>query len=70
MYLYVNSITQRYPNKIIKTFLIEDFFHLPSVSTTLVVQLELGNLCEFSKKFEMALLLYSGVCGKLIHEKT
>jgi hypothetical protein len=41
LYLYVNSTTQRCPNKIIKTFLIEDFFHLPPVSTTPVVHLEL-----------------------------
>ncbi len=41
MYLYVNSTTQRCPNKIFKTFLIEDLFHLPPVSTTLVDHLEL-----------------------------
>ncbi len=29
IYLYVSSTTQRWPNKIIKIFLIEDFFHLP-----------------------------------------
>jgi hypothetical protein len=28
IYLYVNSTAQRCPNKIIKTFLKEDFFHL------------------------------------------
>jgi len=33
-YLYVISTTQRCPNKIIQTFLIEDFFHLPPVSAT------------------------------------
>jgi hypothetical protein len=32
---------QKCPNKIIKTFMIEDFFHLPPVSTTPVVHLEL-----------------------------
>jgi hypothetical protein len=42
IYLYLNPTTQRCPNKIIKTFLIEDFFHLPPVSTTPVVHLELG----------------------------
>ncbi len=40
-YLYVNSTTQRCSKKIIKTFLIEDFFHLPPVSTTPVAHLEL-----------------------------
>ncbi len=39
-YLYVNITTQRCANKIIKkTFLIEDFFHLPPVSMTPVVHL-------------------------------
>jgi hypothetical protein len=28
-YIYVNSTTQRCPNKIIKIFLLEGFFHLP-----------------------------------------
>ncbi len=32
LYLYVNSTSQRYPNKIMKTFMIEDFFHLSPVS--------------------------------------
>jgi hypothetical protein len=41
MYIYVNSTIQRCPKKIIKIFLIEDFFHLPPVSTTPVVNLEL-----------------------------
>jgi len=29
MYIFVNSTTQRCPNKIIKIFLVEDFSHLP-----------------------------------------
>ncbi len=41
IYTYVSSTTQRWPNKIIKLFLIEDFFHLPPVSLTLVANLEL-----------------------------
>ncbi len=41
IYLYVTSITHRCPNKIIKTFLIEEFYHLPPVSTTPVVHFEL-----------------------------
>jgi hypothetical protein len=40
IYIYVNTTTQRCPNKIIKTFLLEDFFHLPPVSLTPVVHLE------------------------------
>jgi hypothetical protein len=40
VYIYANSATQRCPNKIIKIFLIEDFFHLPPVSLILVVHLE------------------------------
>ncbi len=41
LYLYVNSTSQRCPNKIIKIFLTKDFFHSPPVSTTPVVHLEL-----------------------------
>ncbi len=41
IYIYVKSTIQRCPNKIIKNFLIEDFFHLPPVSLTPVVNLEL-----------------------------
>jgi hypothetical protein len=40
IYIYVNSTTQRCPNKIVKIFLLEDFFHLPPVSATPVVHLE------------------------------
>ncbi len=50
IYLYVNSSTQRCPNKIIKTFLIKDFFHLPPVSLTLVVCLELRIYLQIKKK--------------------
>ncbi len=67
MYICVNSTTQRGPNKIIKVFLMEDFSHLPPVSTTPVVNLELRR--EFSKKFEMVLMGYSIAGGKLIDEK-
>jgi hypothetical protein len=41
IYINVKSSIQRCPNKIIKNFLIEDFFPLPPVSTTPVVHLEL-----------------------------
>ena len=41
MYIYVNSTTQRCPNKIIKIFQLEGFFHLPPVSLTPVANLEL-----------------------------
>jgi hypothetical protein len=40
IYIYVYSTTQRYPNKIIKIFLLEGFFHLPPVSLTPVANLE------------------------------
>ncbi len=39
--IYVNSTTQRCPNKFIKIFLLEGFFHLPPVSLTPVANLEL-----------------------------
>ncbi len=41
IYMYVSSTTQRWPNKIMKIFLIEDFFHLPPVSLKPVANLEL-----------------------------
>ncbi len=41
IYIYVNSTTQRCPNKIIKIFLLEGFFHLPPVSLTPVANLGL-----------------------------
>jgi hypothetical protein len=41
IYIYVNSTTQRCPNKIIKIFLLEGFFHLPQVSLTPVANLKL-----------------------------
>jgi hypothetical protein len=40
IYIYVNSTTQRWQKKIMKIFLLEDFFHLPPVSLTPVVHLE------------------------------
>ncbi len=70
MYIYVNSAIQRCPNKIIKIFLIEDFFHLPPVSTTPVVNLELRIFPRISKKFETVPMGYSEAGGKLIDKKT
>ncbi len=69
MYIYVYSTIQRCPNKIIKIFLIEDFFHLLPVSTTPVFNLELGISPWIFEKFETVPLEYSGAGGKLIHEK-
>jgi hypothetical protein len=44
-----------------KTFLIEDFLHLPPVSRTPVVYLELRiSLQIFGQKFETALTVYRG----------
>ncbi len=40
-FIYMLTGYQRCPNKLFKTFPIKDFFHLPPVSTTLVVHLEL-----------------------------
>jgi hypothetical protein len=50
------SVIDSCPNKIIKTFLIEDIFHLPTVSMTAVVHLELQISSKYLKKFETALL--------------
>jgi hypothetical protein len=41
IHIYVNSTTQRCSNKIIKIFQFEDFCHLPPVSATPLVHLEL-----------------------------
>jgi hypothetical protein len=47
-----------------------DFFHLPPVTTTLVVHLELQISAPIVlKKIETALTGYSGAWGKLFHEK-
>ncbi len=51
-----------------KTFQIEDFFHLPP--PTLVVHSEFEYLCKFSKKFETALMVYSGAWGNWFMKKT
>ncbi len=69
IYLYVNSATQKYPNKIIKTFLIENFFYLPPVLMTPVVRLKLQISPQILEKCETALMGYSGAWGKLIHER-
>jgi hypothetical protein len=63
--MYYPKVSQ----KIIKAFLIEDLLHLPPVSTTPVVHLELRISARISKKIETALMVYSGAWGKLIHEK-
>jgi hypothetical protein len=52
------------PTKLLKNFLIEDFFHLPPVST-----LSCEYLFKLFKKLEMVLTIYSGAWKKLIHEK-
>jgi hypothetical protein len=72
IYIYVNSTIQRCPNKIIKIFLIEDFFHLPLVSATPVVKLELRISPRILEKIRNGLngIRYSGAGGKLIHKKT
>ncbi len=42
IHMYVNSASQRCPNKIIKIFLIEDFFHLQPVSTVMHLELRIS----------------------------
>ncbi len=58
IYINVSSTTQRWPNKIIKIFLIEDFFHLPPVSLTPVANLELRISPRIFKKIETVLTLF------------
>jgi hypothetical protein len=68
--VFKTSNTQSCLNKIFKTFLIEDFFHLPPVLMTPVVHLEMRiSPGIIEKKFETAILGYSGAWGKLIYEK-
>jgi hypothetical protein len=56
--------------KLLKFFCLKIFSNLPLVSLTPVVYLEPRiYLLEFSKKFEMAVVVYSDGRGKLIHEK-
>jgi hypothetical protein len=69
MYICVNSTIQRCPNKIIKIFQIEDFSHLPPVSTTPVVNLELRISPRIFEKIRNGPKEYSGAGGKLIDEK-
>jgi hypothetical protein len=52
IYLYANSTAQRWPKDIMKTFLIEDFFHLPPLSATPVVHLELRISPRIKKKLK------------------
>jgi hypothetical protein len=49
--------------------MIEDFFHLPLVSTTPVVHLELRISPRIFEKIRNGPNGYSGARGKLIHEK-
>jgi hypothetical protein len=58
-------------SKGVPTKLFKFFFHLPPVSMTPVVNLELRirYLREFSKKFEAALMVYSGAWGNRFMKK-
>ncbi len=68
MDLKVDSTSQRCLNKIIKTFMIEDFFHLPPVSTTLVVHLELRISPRIFEKIRNgSICIFIGLV-ELIHE--
>ncbi len=50
--------------------ILKDFFHLPPVSPTPVVHLELQISKRINEKFETALKVYSGAWGSLFHKKT
>jgi hypothetical protein len=52
IYLYANYTTQRCPKEILQIFLIEDFFHLPPVSMTPVVHLELSISLRIFEKIQ------------------
>ena len=70
MYIYVNSAIQRCPNKIIKIFLIEDFFICHRCQWHRWSTLSCEYLREFSKKFETVLMGYSGAGGNRLMKKT
>ncbi len=55
IYIYVSSTTQRWPNKIIKNFLIDDFYHLPPVSLTPVANPELRISPQIFEKIQNGL---------------
>ncbi len=69
MYICVTSTIQRCPNKIIKSFLIEDFFICHRCQRHRWSTLICEYLREFSKKFETVQMVYSGAGVKLIDEK-
>jgi hypothetical protein len=59
------------PNKLIKTFMAEDFFLFATgVNDNGWCTLSYEYLREFSLKFETALMVYSGAFGTMINEKT
>ncbi len=63
IFIYVNSTIQRCPNKIIKIFLIEDFFICHRCQRHRWSTLSCEYLREFWKKFETVLMGYSGAGG-------
>ncbi len=56
-------------SEIIKTFMIEDFFHYHQCQRHRWCTLSCEYLREFSTKFKTALMVYSRAWGKLIHGK-
>ncbi len=60
IYIYVNSTTQRCPNKIIRIFLIEDFFHLPWATIS----------ANFRKNSKRPLWYTQGLGGNWFMKKT
>ncbi len=68
-YLYVNSIARSCSKKIIKTLWLKIFFICHWCQRHQWCTLSCEYLREFSKKFETALMVYSGAWGKLIHKK-
>ena len=51
IYMYVNSTTQRCPNKIIEIFLLDGFFHLPPVSLTPVENFLNSNVSSTTQRW-------------------
>jgi hypothetical protein len=72
LYIYVKSTIQSCPNKIIEILQFEDFFHLPPVSTTPVVHLELPISSRIFEKIRNGLnaILYLGAWGNEKNQKS
>ncbi len=69
IYRYVNLLPKGSQTKLLKVFWLKIFSICHRCRRHRWCTLSRENLCEFSKKFEIAVKVYSDAWGKLIHEK-